>query len=360
MILFCYLLHEDLFSYDYIDSGTYEDSSFSCHAGANHYTHSMPKTILITWSSGFIGFHLAKAILERGEIVIWYDNENSYYDVSLKHDRRAILEQYDSFYFVLWDLEDRPKLEQVFQDYDITHVVNLAAQAWVRYSLENPSAYIQSNLVGFFNIIDLAKTYSIQNFVYASSSSVYGSNTKIPFAVTDTVDHPISLYAATKKSNELIAHTYSHLYHLPTTGLRFFTVYGPRGRPDMAMRLFTDKISKWLPIDVYNHGKMQRDFTYIDDIVDGIIRSLDHPKPYEIYNLGNHQPVELEHMISCIEHSLWKQAIKHYMDIQPGDVQTTYADIDHTTASIWRQASTPIEEGVDEFVKWFERYKKQQ
>lgn len=318
----------------------------------------MAKSIIITWSSWFIWYHTAKTLLDRGETIIGIDNENDYYDVSLKQARRTQLEKYDTFTFYRWDIADLAFVQDVFKKTNPYKVLNLAAQAGVRYSLENPFAYIQANLVGFHNMIRLAKEYKVQNFVYASSSSVYGSNEKQPFAVTDPVDHPISLYAATKKSNELITHTYSHLYDLPTTGLRFFTVYGPRGRPDMAMMIFANKIMQWKPIDVYNHGKMKRDFTYIDDIVSGIIASLDQPHHYEIFNLWWDHTTSLEEMISLIESNLGKQAIKNYMDIQPWDVPETSADINHTRKLLWREPRTSIAEGVEKTIEWFTSYNK--
>jgi len=272
---------------------------------------------LVTWSSGFIWYHTAKRLLEEWNTVIGFDNENDYYDVSLKQHRRNLLKEYENFSFYLWDLSNQIDLETVFKENTIDKVCHLGAQAGVRYSLQNPRAYIDSNLVWFFNIIELAKKYEVQNFVYASSSSVYGANEKIPFSESDNVDHPVSLYAATKKSNELIAHTYSHLYNLPTTWLRFFTVYWPLGRPDMAPDIFTRKICRWETIDVFNFGKMQRDFTYIDDIVDGVVKSLEIVSKYEVFNLGNHNPVELEKFIKILEENIGKKAVKNYMEIQP-------------------------------------------
>lgn len=315
-------------------------------------------TYLVTWSSGFIGYHTAKKLLEEWNTVIGFDNENDYYDTSLKHHRRSLLEEYDDFAFYLWDLSDNTVLEKVFAENTIDKVCHLWAQAGVRYSLKKPRKYIESNLLWFFNIIELAKKHAVKNFVYASSSSVYGSNEKTPFSVEDNVDTPVSLYAATKKSNELIAHTYSHLYNLPTTGLRFFTVYWPLGRPDMAPDIFTRKISAWETIDVFNFGKMQRDFTYIDDIVDGVIRSLDTISDYEVFNLGNHSPVELERFIKILEKNIWKKADKNYMEIQPWDVPKTYADIDHTYQKLWWKVQTPIEEGLQKFVQAYKEYYK--
>ncbi len=317
------------------------------------------KTILITWTSWFIWFHTAKRLLKEWNTkIIWFDSENDYYDVNLKIARREELLKFENFKFYKWKLENFDDLKKVFEENKIDKVCNLAAQAGVRYSLENPFAYIQANLVWFHNIIELSKEYKVENFVYASSSSVYWKNEKIPFSVEDNVDHPISLYAATKKSNELIAHTYSHLYNLPTTWLRFFTVYGPYGRPDMAMFIFANKISKWEKIDVYNHWKMKRDFTYIDDIVDWVIKSLDTISNYEVFNLWNHNTVELETMISLIEKELWKKAQKNYMDIQPWDVPATWADVDHTYKKLWWKAQTSIEEGVKNFIDWYNTFYK--
>lgn len=314
------------------------------------------ETILITGSSGFIGFHTAKKLLEQWKKIIWFDNENDYYDVNLKHARRKILEQDPNFTFYQGALEIFSDLSQIFESHQIDKVLNLAAQAGVRYSLINPFAYIQSNLVGFHNIIELSKQNKVKNFVYASSSSVYGSNEKQPFSVEDSVDNPISLYAATKKSNELIAHSYSHLFDLPTIGLRFFTVYGPWGRPDMAMFIFADKILKWEAIDVFNHGKMRRDFTYIDDIVDGIIKSLNLETNYEIFNLWSDRPVDLEYIIKLIEQNLWTKAIKNYLPIQPGDVPSTSADISHTTKVLWWKPQFSVEKGIENLIVWYKNF----
>lgn len=313
-------------------------------------------TFLITWTSGFIGYHTAKNLLDEWEKVVWFDSENDYYEVSLKHHRRSLLEKYPNFTFYLWWLEDKEVLEKIFSENKIDKVCHLAAQAWVRYSLKNPQAYVNSNLIWFFNIIELSKKHKVQNFVYASSSSVYWANEKIPFSVDDQVDSPVSLYAATKKSNELIAHTYAHLYGLPCTWLRFFTVYGPLGRPDMAPHIFTKKILNWETIDVFNFWKMQRDFTYIDDIVDGVIKSLETVSEYEIFNLWNHNPVELERFIEIIEETTGKKAIKNYMEIQPGDVEKTYADVDHTFEKIWWKAHTPLEVGLPKMIESFRSY----
>lgn len=313
--------------------------------------------ILVTWTSGFIWFHLANKLLERGDFVIWVDSENDYYDVNLKISRRKILEWNKNFKFYKWKLEDFDFLKNVFDENKIDKVCNLAAQAWVRYSLINPFAYIQTNVVWFHNIIELSKQKWIKNFVYASSSSVYWNNTKQPFSIDDRVDNPISIYAATKKSNELIAHTYSHLYWIPTIGLRFFTVYWPFGRPDMAMFIFANKILKWEKIDVFNFGKMKRDFTFIDDIVSWVIASLDVDLKYEIFNLWNNNVIELEYMISLIEKNLWIKAIKNYMEIQPWDVPETWADIENTKRKLNWQPTTKIEDGIEKFIKWFKEYK---
>lgn len=315
-------------------------------------------TYLITGTSGFIWYHVANRLLKEWNKIIGYDNENNYYDVELKKHRRSLLEKFSNFSFYNWGLEDSSSLEKIFSENNIDKVCHLAAQAGVRYSLQNPRAYIESNLVWFFNIIELSKKYSIKNFVYASSSSVYWANEKIPFSEWDNVDHPVSLYAATKKSNELIAHTYSHLYNLPTTGLRFFTVYGPLGRPDMAPNIFTKKIISGKPIDVFNFGKMQRDFTYIDDIVDGVIKSLNTISNYEVFNLWNHNPVELEKFIEILEENIGKKADKNYMKIQPGDVPRTFADIDHTYEKLWWKAQTSLEDGLKIFIQAYKHYYK--
>ncbi len=330
--------------------------------------------ILVTGSAGFIGFHLCGRFLDRGDTVLGLDNLNSYYDVQLKKDRLAQLEGRPGFTFLRADLADRARMEQVFGDYEFELVVHMAAQAGVRYSLTNPHAYVDSNLVGFINILEGCRHKRVKHLVYASSSSVYGANTLMPFSVHHNVDHPLSLYAATKKANELMAHTYSHLYHLPTTGLRFFTVYGPWGRPDMALYLFTQAILEDRPIDLFNEGRMQRDFTYIDDIVQGVIRVTDripepNPQwsgmqpdpgtsraPYRIYNIGNHQPVELQHFIATLEKALGKQARKNLLPMQPGDVPATYADVDDLVRDVGFQPSTPIEVGIQRFVDWYRSY----
>jgi UDP-glucuronate 4-epimerase len=313
-------------------------------------------TLLITGAAGFIGFHLSKNLLEKGVEVLGYDIVNDYYDPTLKESRLKILREFDNFTFYRKDLCDFEALEHVFQKHSIKKVCNLAAQAGVRYSLTNPFAHQESNIEGFLNIIELSKRTKVENFVYASSSSVYGKNTKLPFSVEDNVDYPISLYAASKKANELIAHTYSHLYELPTTGLRFFTVYGPYGRPDMALFIFTQKILAGEPIDVYNYGNMKRDFTYIDDIVNGIISSLNHPSRYEIFNLGNHRSENLMDFINLIEKYLGKKAKINFQPIQPGDVPETFADINHTREILGFEPATTIETGVKQFIDWYKNY----
>jgi UDP-glucuronate 4-epimerase len=336
------------------------------------------KNILVTGAAGFIGFHLANRLLQDSYAVTGVDIINDYYDPQLKNDRLAQLKQNENFQFFQTDLSDTQGLNRIFSETPIDAVVNLAAQAGVRYSLINPQAYVNSNLVGFVNILECCRHNKIKHLVFASSSSVYGANTKMPFSVHHNVDHPVSLYAASKKANELMAHTYSHLFKLPCTGLRFFTVYGPWGRPDMALFLFTKAILEDKPIDVFNHGKMQRDFTYIDDIVEGVIRVMnkiptpnpqwsgDHPDPgtsytpYKIYNIGNNNPVQLSDFISEIEKALGKTASKNYMDIQPGDVPATYADIDDLIADVGFKPSTPLSEGIQKFIHWYKTYYPQQ
>lgn len=322
--------------------------------------------ILVTGVAGFIGFHVCQRLLDRGDIIVGIDNINDYYDVSLKEARLAQLKQRENFTFQKLDLADRAGMEQLFSEGDFERVAHMAAQAGVRYSLQNPYAYLDSNLVGFLNILEGCRHSKIQHLVYASSSSVYGANKKIPFSVEDNVDYPVSLYAATKKANELIAHSYSHLYQIPSTGLRFFTVYGPWGRPDMAVYIFTKAILEDKPIDVFNFGKMQRDFTYIDDIVEGIIRVLDKTPqpgdephttaPYKVYNIGNNQPIELLQLIEVLEDALGKKAIKNFLPIQPGDVPTTYADVDALMQDVDFKPNTPIEVGVGRFVDWYRSY----
>ncbi|WP_113074937.1 NAD-dependent epimerase [Petrotoga sp. 9PW.55.5.1] len=334
------------------------------------------KRYLITGVAGFIGFHLAKRLLDEGCFVIGLDNLNDYYDVNLKKDRLNIIKQYNKFKFYYADLQDKQALEKIFKENKIDIVVNLAAQAGVRYSLTHPEAYIYSNIVGFLNILEMCRHNKIEHLVYASSSSVYGMNVKMPFSVHDNVDHPVSLYAATKKSNELMVHTYSHLYNLPTTGLRFFTVYGPWGRPDMALFLFTDAIVNNKPIKVFNYGKMKRDFTYIDDIIEGVVRVLNNPPhpnpnwdkekadpgtssaPYKVYNIGNNKPVELMEFIETLEKKLGKKAKKEFLPLQDGDVPETYADIDDLVKDFGFKPNTTIEEGIEKFVEWYGEYKK--
>ncbi len=319
--------------------------------------------ILVTGAAGFIGFHLSKRLLEQGNTVIGLDNLNDYYDVSLKTDRLAELKPFPNFKFYPLDLADRGGMENLFTQESFEIVAHLGAQAGVRYSLKNPHAYVDSNLVGFMNILEGCRHSNIKHLVYASSSSVYGANQKIPFSVEDNVDHPVSLYAATKKANELMAHTYSHLYKIPTTGLRFFTVYGPWGRPDMAMFIFTKAILEGQPINVFNSGKMQRDFTYINDVVEGIVRLLEHipqaeqsAAPYKVYNIGNNQPIELMRLIEVLEDCLGQKAIKNLCPMQPGDVPMTYADVDALIQDVGFSPNTPIEVGVEHFVNWYLSY----
>lgn len=327
--------------------------------------------ILVTGAAGFIGFHLTKRLLERGDEVVGLDNLNDYYDVSLKKARLQQLEGQLNFRFVQLDLVDLDRMSALFKNENFDRVVNLAAQAGVRYSLTNPHVYIDSNIQGFINILECCRYSEIEHLVYASSSSVYGANTAMPFSVHDNVDHPLSLYAASKKANELMAHTYSHLYGLPTTGLRFFTVYGPWGRPDMALFLFTKAILAGEPIKVFNHGKMKRDFTYVDDIVEGVIRTLDNVAqpnsawdsnspdpgtslaPYRLYNIGNNSPVELMSLIKTLEKSLGKTAEKEMLPLQQGDVPATYANVDALVQDVGFKPETTIEEGVHRFVQWY-------
>lgn len=335
--------------------------------------------ILITGAAGFIGYHLCKALLGQGFEVIGLDNINNYYDVNLKFDRLEQLgisrdsakifnEKTNSithghrFRFIRMNLEDREALPELFKSENIDRVCNLAAQAGVRYSIENPESYIDSNLVGFLNILECARNYGVDHLVYASSSSVYGMNKKIPFSTIDNVDHPISLYAATKKSNELMAHTYSHLYNFATTGLRFFTVYGPWGRPDMAYFLFTKAILDKKPIKVFNHGKMERDFTYIDDIVEGVLRVLLKPtkkrESYKIYNIGNNDTVKLNDFICVIEDNLQVKARREFLPMQPGDVRRTWANVDDLIKDYDYQPNTKVEEGIKNFINWYKEYYK--
>ena len=317
--------------------------------------------ILITGAAGFIGFHLAQRLLNEGHTILGIDNLNDYYDVNLKHARLAQLQPNSNFEFRYLDISDRAATADLFETQVFDAVVHLAAQAGVRYSLKHPHAYVDSNLVGFVNILEGCRHAHLKHLIYASSSSVYGTNPKVPFAVTDNVDHPISLYAATKKANELMAHTYSHLYELPTTGLRFFTVYGPWGRPDMAYFKFVQAIAQNKPIDVYNNGKMQRDFTYIDDIVEGVVRVLlkspqSSDSLYKLYNIGNHQPVELMRFIEVIEQAMGKTAKKNFLPMQPGDVPTTYADVDDLMRDVGFKPVTSIEVGMAKFVQWYCNY----
>ncbi len=321
---------------------------------------------LITGAAGFIGFHFAKSLLRDGHEATGFDNLNNYYEVSLKEARLRILAECKGFNFIKGDLADVQAVNRVFAEYRPEIVVNLAAQAGVRYSIENPRAYIDSNVIGFFNILEACRHYPVQHLLYASSSSVYGNQQKTPFSVSDNVDHPISLYAATKKSNELMAYTYSHLYDIPTTGLRFFTVYGPWGRPDMAYFSFTKKMFKGETIQVFNHGDMKRDFTYIDDIVRGIVNMLSKPPqgpdPAKVYNIGNNKPEDLMHFIQTLENCLMAEGIisrpvrKELLPMQPGDVYQTYADVDDLVRDFNFRPITPIEKGLDQFAKWFKTY----
>lgn len=323
------------------------------------------KKVLVTGGAGFIGFHFSKKILETGCQVVGFDNLNEYYDVSLKYDRLEILQKFEKFRFVKGDLADRKALEQLFESEQPDIVVNLGAQAGVRYSIENPDAYLQSNMIGFFNILECCRNYPVEHLVYASSSSVYGANKKIPFSTEDKVDNPVSLYAATKKSNELMAHCYSKLYGIPSTGLRFFTVYGPYGRPDMAYFSFTQKIMKGETIKVFNHGDMYRDFTYVDDIVAGMINILSNPPKenengvrYKIYNIGNNKPEKLMYFIETLEKCLGKEAKKEFYPMQPGDVYQTYADVTDLIEDFDFKPSTSIEEGLKKFAEWYREYYK--
>jgi UDP-glucuronate 4-epimerase len=331
---------------------------------------------LVTGAAGFIGFYTAKQLLERGDTVVGLDNFNDYYDVGLKNSRAAILEPFANFRMVCIDLEDRSAIEKLFGSEKFDKVVHLAAQAGVRYSIENPHSYISSNIVGTMNILEGCRHHEVQHLVYASSSSVYGANTAMPFSIHQNVDHPLALYGATKKANELMAHTYSNLYELPTTGLRFFTVYGPYGRPDMALFMFTKNIIEGKPIDVFNYGNHRRDFTFVDDIVEGVIRTMDHTAtpntawdpaqpdpgtsraPYRIYNIGNQQPVELMRYIETIEKCVGKKAKKNLLPLQPGDVPDTWADAEDLAADVGYRPSTPIEVGVRRFVDWYVDYYK--
>ncbi|BBL36940.1 NAD-dependent epimerase [Coxiella burnetii] len=329
---------------------------------------------LVTGCAGFIGFHLTKRLLARGDHILGLDNLNDYYDVNLKEARLAQLKEFPHFSFHKLDLADRQGMTDLFQKHLFDTVVHLAAQAGVRYSLTNPYAYVDSNLVGFAHILEGCRHQSVKHLVFASSSSVYGANEKYPFSESDNVDHPIALYAASKKANELMAHSYAHLFQLPCTGLRFFTVYGPWGRPDMALFKFTRNLLADKPIDVYNHGKMSRDFTYIDDIVDGILLTLDHPPepnsaysanqpnpaksnaPYRIYNIGSNNPILLTNFIAILEKTLNKKAIKNFLPLQPGDVPETYADISQLEKDFQYRPRTPLQKGVKNFVEWYLQY----
>ncbi len=332
------------------------------------------KKVLVTGAAGFIGFHLSKRLLEDGYEVVGLDIINDYYDPAIKEARLKLLKPYERFKFVKIDLADKKSMAELFRSEGFDVVVNLAAQAGVRYSLVNPQSYVDSNLVGFVNILEGCRHNNVKHLVFASSSSVYGSNTKMPFSVHDNVDHPVSLYAASKKSNELMAHAYAHLFNIPCTGLRFFTVYGPWGRPDMALFLFTKAILEDKPIDVFNYGKMQRDFTYIDDIIEGVVRVMKRPAspnpswngdnpdpgtsyaPYRIYNIGNNQPVELMHFIEVIEDTLGKKAKKNLLPLQPGDVPATYANIDDLIRDTGFKPSTPLDVGIPKFIEWYREY----
>lgn len=329
---------------------------------------------LVTGAAGFIGYHVAKKLLDRGDSVVGLDNLNDYYSVQLKQDRLARLLPSAHFQFQRLDVADQRTMAQLFAEHQPEVVIHLAAQAGVRYSLENPRAYVDSNVVGFLNILEGCRAVRARHLVYASSSSVYGANTRMPFSEHDAVDHPVSLYAATKKANELMAHTYAHLFGLPCTGLRFFTVYGPWGRPDMALFLFTQAILKGEAIQVFNSGNMRRDFTYIDDIVEGVVRSADKPAtadpgwnsdtpdpatssaPYRLYNIGNNQPVELLRLIAALETSLGRRAVKSLQPMQPGDVPATYADVSELAHDVGFRPATPIETGVAQFVQWYRNY----
>jgi UDP-glucuronate 4-epimerase len=330
--------------------------------------------ILVTGAAGFIGFHLSKRLLAEGHEVVGLDNLNDYYDVRLKEARLNLLKAEPRFQFVKLDLADRSGMEGLFAERSFDRVVNLAAQAGVRYSLVNPHAYVETNIVGFLNVLEGCRHANVGHLVFASSSSVYGANTKLPFSTRDNVDHPVSLYAASKKANELMAHSYAHLYRLPCTGLRFFTVYGPWGRPDMALFAFTKAILEGRPIDLYNHGQHRRDFTYVDDIVEGIVRIIDRPaepsgawdgdlpdpatslSPYRLYNIGHNEPVELLHMVQLLEAELGRKAEKRMLPMQPGDVLDTYADIDDLEKQVGYRPATSIEDGVARFVSWYREY----
>lgn len=330
--------------------------------------------VLVTGAAGFIGMYVSKLLLQRGDEVVGIDNLNDYYSPALKQARIEQLQPFSSFSFEKIDIADSAAMALLFSRHGFDAVVHLAAQAGVRYSLKNPLAYAHSNLLGFTNIIENCRQHPVQHLVYASSSSVYGGNTKVPFSEDDNVDHPVSFYAATKKANELMAHSYAHLYGIPSTGLRFFTVYGPWGRPDMAMWLFTEAILQNKPIKVFNHGKLQRDFTYIDDIAEGVVRVLDQPPsaasefdpaqpnpaissaPHRVFNIGNHNPVQLETFITTLEQCLGKTANKQYLDMQAGDVHATYADTSRLQAAVKFQPDTDLRVGIEHFVQWYKEY----
>ena len=334
----------------------------------------MESTVLVTGAAGFIGYHVARRLLERGDRVLGLDNLSDYYDVRLKKARLAQLKPFERFQFLKRDLADRSAMDKVFAAHPVRRVVHLGAQAGVRYSLVNPHAYVESNITGFLNILEGCRRRPVEHLVFASSSSVYGGNTHMPFSVQDNVDHPLSLYAASKKANELMAHSYAHLYGIPSTGLRFFTVYGPWGRPDMALFIFTKAILEGKPIQVFNFGKMQRDLTYIDDIVEGVVRVLDRPAvpnptwsgdrpkpgssnaPYRLYNIGNHQPVELMRIIEVLEGVLGKKAQMELLPMQVGDVPATHADIEDLAGDVGFRPATPIEVGIPRFVEWYRAY----
>ena len=330
--------------------------------------------VLVTGAAGFIGMHTAQRLLSRGESVVGIDNLNGYYDPQLKRDRLALLQAHPGFVFEPVDIAHRAAMEALLARHEIDRIVHLAAQAGVRYSIENPHAYGEANLTGFLNVLECARQAQVKHLVYASSSSVYGGNQKMPFSEADDVDHPVSLYAATKKANEVMAHAYSHLYRIPTTGLRFFTVYGPWGRPDMAAFLFTQAILEGRPIKVFNNGQMKRDFTYIDDIVAGVVATLDRPAtpavdehtsvphpgrssaPFRIFNIGNSDPVPLMDFIAAIEHATGRLAVKEFLPMQPGDVPATYADVSALDEWTGNSVHTDIRQGITEFVNWFRRY----